>query len=125
LWEDRITRQEVLETQVPTRQVVVIGKHRYMILNTNVRRKRIRVILDSSTQGNFILLETVGQLNMLIREKEKPYLFNIIDRIVIKQDKGIVRHEIIPMQVKIRRYIEEIGLDIIKINNHQIIFGVP
>jgi hypothetical protein len=27
---------------------------------------------------------------MFIREKEKPYLLNIIDRIVIKQDKGIV-----------------------------------
>jgi hypothetical protein len=32
---------------------------------------------------------------MFIRKKEKPYLFSIIDRIIIKQDKGIIRHEII------------------------------
>jgi hypothetical protein len=55
---------------------------------------------------------------VFIQEKKKPYLFNIIDRTAIKQDKGIVRHEIILIQVIIRRYIEEINLDIIKINNY-------
>jgi hypothetical protein len=61
-----------------------------MILSASARRKGIRVILDSSIQGNFILLETIKQLNILIREKEKPYLLNIINRTVIKQNKGIV-----------------------------------
>jgi hypothetical protein len=61
-----------------------------MILNTSTRKKGIQVILDSSTQGNFILLETIRQLNVLIREKEEPYLLSIINRTAIKQDKGIV-----------------------------------
>jgi hypothetical protein len=34
---------------------------------------------------------------MPIREKKEPYLFNIINRIVIKQNKGIVRHKTIPI----------------------------
>jgi hypothetical protein len=89
-----------------------------MILNTSTRRKGIWVILDSSAQKNFISLETIKQLNIFIREKKKPYLFSIIDRIIIKQDKGIVRHETIPIRVTIERYIEEINLDIIKINNY-------
>jgi hypothetical protein len=55
-----------------------------MILSTSIRGKRVRVILDSNTQGNFILLETIKQLNIPIWEKEKPYLFNVINRIVIK-----------------------------------------
>jgi hypothetical protein len=55
---------------------------------------------------------------MFIREKEEPYLLNIIDRIIIKQDKGIVRHKTIFMRVIIRKHIEEINLDIIKINNY-------
>jgi hypothetical protein len=55
---------------------------------------------------------------VLIQEKEKPYLLSIVNRTAIKQDKGIVRHETIPMQVIIRKYIEEINLDIIKINSH-------
>jgi hypothetical protein len=55
---------------------------------------------------------------MLIREKKKPYLLSIINRTAIKQDKGIVRHETILIQVTIRRYIEEISLDIIKINSY-------
>jgi hypothetical protein len=55
---------------------------------------------------------------MFIREKKKLYLFSIINKIIIKQDKGIVRHETIPIQVKIRKYIEEISLDIIKISNY-------
>jgi hypothetical protein len=55
---------------------------------------------------------------MPIREKKEPYLFSIINRIVIKQDKGIVRHKTIPIQVTIRKHIEEINLDIIKISNH-------
>jgi hypothetical protein len=62
---------------------------------------------------------------MPIREKEEPYLFIIIDRMATKQDKGIVRHEIIRMRVMIKKYIEEINLDIIKISNHQVIFGIP
>jgi hypothetical protein len=61
-----------------------------MILNTSTRRKRIRVILDSSAQGNFISPETIKQLNILIREKKESYLFNIINRTIIKQDKGII-----------------------------------
>jgi hypothetical protein len=89
-----------------------------MILNASTRRKGVQVILDSSAQKNFISLETVKQLNILIQEKEKPYLFSIINRTVIKQDKGIVQHETILIQITIRRHIEEISLDIIKINNY-------
>jgi hypothetical protein len=55
---------------------------------------------------------------MPIQEKKESYLFNIIDRTVIKQDKGIVRYETIPIRVTIRRYIKEISLDIVKISNH-------
>jgi hypothetical protein len=64
------------------------------------------------------LLETVKQLNIFIQKKEKPYLFSIINRTIIKQDKGIIQHEIILIWVIIRRYIEEISLDIIKISNY-------
>jgi hypothetical protein len=62
---------------------------------------------------------------MLIREKKKPYPFIIIDRTAIKQDKEVIRHETIPMQVIIRKHIKEISLDVIKINNYQVIFGIP
>jgi hypothetical protein len=55
---------------------------------------------------------------MPIREKKEPYLFSIINRTVIKQNKGIVRYKTIPIRVIIRRYIEEINLDIVKINNY-------
>jgi hypothetical protein len=55
---------------------------------------------------------------VFIQEKEELYLLSIIDRIVIKQDKGIVRYETIPIRVIIGKYIEEISLDIIKINNY-------
>jgi hypothetical protein len=55
---------------------------------------------------------------MFIREKKKPYLFSVINKTVIKQDKGIIRHETIFIQVIIRKHIKEINLDIIKINNY-------
>jgi hypothetical protein len=55
---------------------------------------------------------------VLIREKEEPYLFSIINKIAIKQDKGIVRYKTILMRVIIRKHIEEISLDIIKINSY-------
>jgi hypothetical protein len=55
---------------------------------------------------------------MPIREKEEPYLLSIIDKTVIKQDKGIVWHETIPIQVIIGKHIEEIDLDVVKISNH-------
>jgi hypothetical protein len=84
-----------------------------MILNASTRGKGIRVILDSSVQGNFISPETIRQLNILIQEKKEPYLFNIIDKITIKQDKGIVQQETIFLRVIIKKYIEEINLDII------------
>jgi hypothetical protein len=64
------------------------------------------------------LLETIGQLNIPIREKEEPYLFNIINKIAIKQNKKIIRHETILIQVKVKKYAEEISLDIIKINSY-------
>jgi hypothetical protein len=62
---------------------------------------------------------------MLIREKKELYLFSVINRIVIKQDKGIIQYKTIPIQVIIRKHIEEISLDIIKINNYQVIFSIP
>jgi hypothetical protein len=66
-----------------------------MILNASARGKEVRVILDSSTQGNFISPEIVKQLNVLIQEKEKPYLLIVINRTVIKQNKGVVRYKTI------------------------------
>jgi hypothetical protein len=62
---------------------------------------------------------------MLIQEKKKPYLLNIIDRTTIKQDKRIIQHETILIRVTIRKYTKEINLDIIMINNHQAIFSIP
>jgi hypothetical protein len=62
---------------------------------------------------------------MLIREKKESYLLNIINKIIIKQDKGIIRYKTILIQVIIKRYIKEISLDIIKISSYQVIFGVP
>jgi hypothetical protein len=62
---------------------------------------------------------------MPIRKKKEPYPFTIIDRTTIKQDKRIVRHETIPMQVTIKQYTKEINLDMVKINNRQIIFSIP
>jgi hypothetical protein len=62
---------------------------------------------------------------MPIREKEEPYLFTIVDRIAIKQDKGVVRHETIPIQVTIKQHTKKINLDIVKISNYQIIFSIP
>jgi hypothetical protein len=82
-------------------------------------------MLDSNTQKNFISLKTIKQLNIFIREKKKPYPFSIIDRIVIKQDKGIVKYKTILMRVIIEKHVEEISLDIVKINNHQVIFNIP
>jgi hypothetical protein len=71
------------------------------------------------------LLETVRQLNIFIRERKKPYLFAVIDRIAIKQDKGIIRYETILMKVIIGKYIKGISLDVVKIGSYQVIFGVP
>jgi hypothetical protein len=55
---------------------------------------------------------------MPIQEKKEPYLFSIVDRTVIKQDKGIIQYETILIRVTIRKHIEEINLDIVKINNY-------
>jgi hypothetical protein len=55
---------------------------------------------------------------MFIQEKKEPYLLSIIDRIIIKQDKGIIQYKTILIQITIGKHIEEISLDIIKINNY-------
>jgi hypothetical protein len=55
---------------------------------------------------------------MFIQEKEEPYLLSIINKTIIKQDKGIIRYETIPIQVIIKKHIKEISLDIIKINSY-------
>jgi hypothetical protein len=92
-----------LEARAPTRQIAAIGNYKHMILNTSTRRKRIRVILDSSVQGNFILLEIIKQLNIFVREKKESYLFSIINRTTIKQNKGIIRYKTILIQVIIKK----------------------
>jgi hypothetical protein len=43
---------------------------------------------------------------MLIREKKKPYLLIVINKIAIKQNKGIIQHETIPIRVIIRKHIK-------------------
>jgi hypothetical protein len=62
---------------------------------------------------------------MFIQEKKEPYLFSIINRTAIKQNKGIVRYKTIFIRVTIGKHIEEISLDVIKISNYQVIFGIP
>jgi hypothetical protein len=79
-----------LEARAPIRQIAATGNHRYIILNTSTKKKGIQVILDSSVQENFISLETIKQLNIFIQEKKKLYLFSIINKTIIKQDKRII-----------------------------------
>jgi hypothetical protein len=55
---------------------------------------------------------------VFIREKKKPYLLTIINRTIIKQDKGIVQYEIILIRVIIRKHIKEINLDMVRISNY-------
>jgi hypothetical protein len=62
---------------------------------------------------------------VLIREKKESYPFIIINKTAIKQNKGVVRYKTIFMRVIIKKHTEEISLDIIKINNHQVIFDIP
>jgi hypothetical protein len=61
---------------------------------------------------------------VFIREKKELYLFSVINKTVIKQYKGIIRHEIILIRITIGKYIKKISLDIIKISSYQIIFSI-
>ena len=76
---------------------------KYLDLKVKQQTKQFNIIVDSRAIKNYIILKVVGQLRILYKEKEKPYLLVMILGELILYKNSIINLETELIQIDIKR----------------------
>ena len=83
-------------------------------------------MIDSGATGNFMTKKVADTQGFRTQLKNKPYPLMVVDREPISTNKGMVTHETVPLEmVMLRGHKETIQFDIVHMDNHACILGVP
>ena len=86
---------------------------------------RIRMLIDSGAQGNFISPATVNKLRIPWREKEQPYRLRTADGSTFGYEDGNVQRETDHLTVQVGNRVLGLVFDITDIADQEAILGMP
>ena len=86
---------------------------------------RIRMLIDSGAQGNFISPATVNKLRIPWREKEQPYRLRTADGSTFGYEDGNVQRETDHLTVQVGNRVLGLVFDITGIADQEAILGMP
>jgi hypothetical protein len=83
-------------------------------------------MIDSGATGNFMTKKVADAKGFAITLKTDPYPLMVVDGEPISTNKGMVTHETVPLEmVMLQGHKETIRFDIVHMDNHACILGVP
>ena len=91
-----------------------------------IRGRHLRAMIDSGATGNFMTEKVANEKGLQLRLKSEPYPLLVVDGEPISTNQGMVTHETVPLEmVMLRGHKETIQFDIVHMDNHACILGVP
>jgi hypothetical protein len=95
----------------------------HLQLRTEIGGRKVTVMIDSGSHGNFICRQWIKENNIPWQPKETPYQIRTIDGGLIKG--GHVTAETKPVIMVIENHKEEMRFDIIEMDGHDAVLGMP
>jgi len=83
-------------------------------------------MLDSRATGNFMTAKIAMENGFQLQLKKEPYPLFVVDGEAISSNNSMVTQETVPLtMVTLRGHIEQIQFDVINMENHAMILGMP
>ena len=100
------------------------GMQLYVV--AKIKGRHLRTMIDSGATGNFMTRKVADTQGLLTQRKADPYPLLVVDGEPISSNNGMVTHETVPLEmVMLRGHKETIQFDIVNMDNHACILGVP
>ncbi|KFY32304.1 hypothetical protein V493_00324, partial [Pseudogymnoascus sp. VKM F-4281 (FW-2241)] len=91
-----------------------------------VQKRHLRAMIDSGATGNFMTKRVADTQGFRTQTKAKPYPLMVVDGEPISSNDGMVTLETVLLEmVMLRGHKETIQFDIVHMDNHACILGVP
>ena len=88
--------------------------------------RHLRAMIDSGATGNFMTRKVADAQGFRMKLKAEPYPLMVVDGEPISSNNGMVTHETVPLVVvMLNGHREMIQFDIVHMDNHACILGVP
>ena len=104
------------------KQVAAISDY-YITVEVIIKRVKLKAIIDSRAQGNFISFTIIIQHLLLTEVKKNGYCLILADKRLTAN--GLIDIQIKQVYIRIGEYSEYIQFDVIKIGKHDIILRLP
>jgi hypothetical protein len=100
------------------------GMQLYVVVK--IRKRHLRAMIDSGATGNFMTKKVADTQGFKTQLKAHPYPLMVVDGEPISTNEGMVTYETVPLEmVMLRGHKETIQFDIVHMDNHACILGVP
>lgn len=91
-----------------------------------LKGRHLRAMIDSGATGNFITMKAADRHGLQLQQKDEPYPLRVVDGEPISTNGGMVTEEtVLSEMVMLDGHKEEIQFDIVYMDNHACILGVP
>lgn len=125
VWVDQFRENEVTEILRNPRELCATKAGGQLLLNATLRGKKLRIMVDSGADGNYISPATIARINIPIT-RISPYELQVVDGSHINHNRGVIDQGTVPSKLVMEDgHTEEVQFDIAPIGNHQAILGMP
>jgi hypothetical protein len=96
----------------------------HLFIIVELKERRMKALIDSGAQGNFISPRIVNELRLDWNQKDEPYSLNTVEGTSVSYGNGTVDREA-TLVMRTARQEEQITLDITDTSQHDVILGIP
>jgi predicted aspartyl protease len=100
------------------------GMQLYVV--AKIKGRHLRAMIDLGATGNFMTKQVADTQGLQTRLKPHPYPLMVVNGEPISTNNGMVTLETVPLEmVMLRGHKETIQFDVVHMDNHACILGVP
>ena len=109
-----------------TEQLCATESDKQLFVIAKIRRRHLRIMIDSGATGNFMTKKVADTWGYKMQLKAEPFKLLVVDGEAISSNQGMVTLETVPLEMTmLRGHKETIQFDIVHMDNHACILGVP
>src|ERR1700735_3026279 len=102
-----------------------MGNHEHLFVGITIGRYKVRALIDSGAQGNYISPNLVNRLRLPWSYKDESYRLKTVEGELVAYGQGLVNMETAQLLTTIGGKDHYLKLDITEISKNDIILGIP
>ena len=96
-----------------------------LVLDVQIMGHRVRALLDSGAEGNYVSPRVVNRYRLPWKEKTNPYELYDIEGGLFDYNGGLIDMEIDHLDVKVQGHLDYATFDVMDVSGHDLVLGYP